>query len=56
VGGGVGAIVGVGVGDDPLLTFTLIEVVATNALLVLYPLTEMACRPFATPVEFQAIV
>jgi hypothetical protein len=55
-GVGVGAIVGVGVVDAPLLTFRLIEVVATNALLLLYPLTEMACSPLATPAEFHAIV
>ena len=53
VGGGVGATVGVGVGDAPFLTFTVIEAVATNALLVLYPFTEIACRPFETPVELQ---
>jgi len=29
---------GVGVGDDPLLTFRLIEVVATNALLLFVPI------------------
>ena len=55
-GVGVGPIVVVGVGDAPLLTFRLIEAVATNALLLLYPLTEIACSPFATPVEFHAIV
>jgi hypothetical protein len=53
VGGGVGATVGVGDGDVPFFTLTLIEVLATKALLVLYPLTEMVCVPFATLFEVQ---
>ena len=53
VGGGVGATVGVVVGDTPFLTFTVMEAVATSALLVLYPFTEIECRPFETPVELQ---
>ena len=53
VGGGVGATVGVGLWDVPFLTFTLIEVLATNALLLLYPLTAMVCVPFVTLLEVQ---
>jgi hypothetical protein len=57
VGGGVGATVGVedgaGVGDDPFLTFRVTEALATTVLLVLYPLTEMVCEPFATLLEVQ---
>ncbi len=57
VGAGVvGTTVGVGVGDPPFWTFTVIEVVATSALLLLYPLTEIECMPFATPVELQGMV
>jgi hypothetical protein len=31
----------------------LLKAVATNALLLLYPLTEIECSPFETPVESQ---
>ena len=52
----VGTAVGVAVGDPPFLTFTVMEVVATIALLLLYPLTEIKCVPLATPVELQEIL
>ena len=52
----MGAIVRVGVGDAPFLTFTVIEAVATSALLLLYPLTEIEWVPFATPVELHEIL
>jgi hypothetical protein len=56
VGVGVCASVGVGVADTPFSTFRLVEALATNVLLLLYPLMEMVCVPFATLVELHAIV
>jgi hypothetical protein len=61
-GAGVGValgdpvVVGVGVGVDPFSTSTFIAVVAINALLESYPLTESECCPFATVVEFQLVL
>ena len=48
--------VGVGVPPDPFATFTFNAVVAINALLELYPLTEIECDPFATVVESQLVL